>query len=428
MPMLAGYRPSNAREIRAMLVESRGDGSEALRPDRIALLEQAIREGKIGLDPTGTRYSPHLRAQKTIRLKELAEAFLGEGWAREMERLSLVEQLNLMEAPAAVTSKIFPKVISQLLFSEIRRQFEVEANVFSPLFPVIPSDIVGQEIVPSITRIDPDDLRDVAEAQSYPRVGVTEEYFTLPAKQKRGGIIELTREAVRLDRTGLLVDQSREVGSALGAARENACIDVLIGQVNNYIRLGSASNTYLTAGSYVNRATSAPLNDWTDVDAALQLLAEIPDPNTGEPIAANLNPRHLVVMPRRLMTARRILSATETRGDANETAGTRSEVTIAENPLSGLNLQLLTSQRLYHRVLRGPESEAAKAQAGWFIGSIDEAFAWYEVWPLEVMQQGRESHDSFDRDIEMKFKASYFGVAAVREPRKIARFEDSAWS
>jgi hypothetical protein len=419
--MQTGHRTDNAKTNRAALVESRGDGSERIKPDMLDQVVGMIQEGKIGLDPTGTRYSPHMRAQKTVGIKELSEAFTGRP-------TSLRESTNLLEAPVSVTSTIFPQITSQLLMSEIRRQFDVEANVFTPLVPVIPSEIKGTEVVPSITRIDPDDMKSVSEAQSYPRVGVSEEYFTLPAKDKKGGIIELSKEAIHFDRTGMLVDQAREVGGALGGARENAIIDAFIGFVNNYSRNGSASNTYLTAGAYVNNQTGLPLTDWTDIETALQLFADILDPNTSEPLAANMRPKHLVVMPAKLMTAQRILSATETRSDENAAAGTRSEVTVGGNPIAGLGLKIVSSIRLYRRVLANVETEAAKAKAGWFLGTLEALLAWYECWPLQLAQQGAESDDSFDRDIAMKFKASYYGVCAVREPRTMLRLEDSAWA
>lgn len=414
--------PNNAREIRAMLVESRGDGSEALRPDAYAILMEAIKAGKVGLDPTGTRHSPHLRAEKVVTIKALAEALHGRP-------IMLREQsVEMLEAPAAVTSTLFPQITRQLIFSEVRRQYEVEANVFTPLVPVIPSEIKGSEVVPSVTRIDPDSMTTVGEGMPYPRVGVSEEYFTLPGKEKSGGIIELTREAVHFDRTGMLVDQAREVGGALGGARENAIIDTFIGFLNNYNRNGSSTNTYMTSGSYVNNTTGLPLTDWNDIDAALQLLADILDPNTSEPLAANMRPKHLVVMPAKLMTAQRILNATQVEEHANETAATRSTSTAGPNPVRALALQIVSSIRLYRRVLLRMESEAAKAQAGWFLGAIDLLLAWYECWGLELAQQGSESGDSFDRDIAQKYKASYYGVCAVRDPRAMLRLEDSAWA
>lgn len=416
---------ANAKNLREQLLDqSRSDGKVRVKRDVLEQFENACKEGRIGLDPNGAKRSPGRRAEKVYRIKDLAEAFS----YTTTHGQTLRESVDMLEAPAAVTSSLFPQITSQLIFSEIRQQHDVEANVFTPRIPVIPSAIKGTEVVPSITRLDPDDMADVSEAMAYPRVGVTEEYFTLPAKQKRGAIVELTREAIHFDRTNLLVDQAREVGSVLGASRENALIDTLIGQVNNYSRNGTASNTFLTAGAYVNNQSSLPLTDWTDVDTALQLFAGILDPNTSEPLAGAMNPRHLICMPFKRMTAARILTATGARSDENAGAGTRSEVTLnTTNPIAGLGLELISSIRLYRRVLAGPEPTAANAQEGWFLGNLDELLAWYEVWPLEVFQQGRDSDASFDRDIDMKFKAVYYGVAAVREPRSMLRLENTAW-
>lgn len=405
--MLTAHKPKNARELRALLFDS--DGKR--RGDSFDLFETACQEGRIKLSD--------------FSVQDLAKAFLGESWEKQFSQLSLRESIELRESGFPVSSSVFPQITSQLLFSEIRAQFMAEANVFAPIVPVIKSTIRDAEIVPSITNPDPDGAQDVLEGQEYPAVGVTEEYFTLPAKTKKGMKINLTREAIFHDKTGMLVEAARKIGEALGSARENAVIDALIGQTNNYIRNGTATNTFLTAGAYINNQSSLALEDWTDVDAAMQLFVDILDPTTSEPLS--FQPKHLVVMPYKVHTARRIISATEVRTAQNAAAGTRSEETISPNPITALGLQLLSSIRLYRRVLAGPESVAANAREGWFLGDLTKALAWYECWPLELVQRGRDSQDGFDRDVEMQFKASYYGVAAVREPRYIARLEATAW-
>ena len=249
--------------------------------------------------------------------------------------------------------------------------------------------------------------------------------FTLPASAKRGLRVLLTREAIHFDQTGDVVDQARKVGEALGRARENAVIDVLIGQVNNYSRNGTASNTYLTAGAYVNNQSSNPLNDWRDIQAALDLFTDILDPTTSEPLQHD--PQDLIVSPQRVPYALQVLNATEVRNQENASAGTRDVTMLVTNPISGRGFRLHSSNRFYQRILAGPEPTAATAQAGWFLGSIAKAFAWYEGWPLTVVQKGPESQANFDADVEMQFKASYYGVATVREPRYMTRIEDTAW-
>lgn len=400
----------NARELKAFLIDADGN----VRVDNLQQFNESCEAGRTGL----SRFS----------IRDLNESFRGERW-HEQNTVSLREG-NLREAGGMpVSSTMLPQIVGQLLFSEVRKQFDVESNVFGPLVPVIQSMIKGTEIVPSITNVSPSDVEDVHEGQSYPRIGVSEEYFTLPAKTKKGAIIELTREAIKFDKTSMLVEQARSIGSALGAARENAIIDCLIGQTNNYIRNGTATNTYLTAGAYINNQSSTPLVDWTDVDSALQLFAAILDPTTSEPLAGVMNPPHLVVMPFKVKTAQRILTATSTVSDQRPSLGSGvvSDRTDAPSPIASMGLQLVSSNRLYRRVLAGPEPTAATAQEGWFLGDISKLLGWYEVWPLQLMQKGPESEASWDRDIELQYKASYYGVCAVREPRYMLRMESTAW-
>lgn len=402
----------NARELKQFLFDS--DGKAKL--DNFGLFESATQEGKLGLS--------------NFQLKDLAHAFMGDQWAKAYTHSlaeSLAANVELAESDGIpVTSTHFPQITGQLLFSEVRAQHDLEANTLTPLIPVVPSMIKGTEIVPTVTNVDPDDFETVLEGQPYPTVGVTEEYFTLPAKAKKGAILQVTREAIQFDKTGLLVQQAQALGRVLGRLREKELIDILSGQTNNYSRNGTSANTYTTSG-VVNNTTGLPLTDWTDIDTAMRLWEDILDPNTSEALAGN--PRHLVVMPAKLGTASRILSATQTRTAENASAGTRSEETIGGNPLGamGLNLQLIQSRAIYRQILATVEPIAGTARDGWFLGNLDEAFAWYEVWPLELRKQGPDSPDAFSRDVTLQFKASYYGVAAVREKRKVLRIENTAW-
>jgi hypothetical protein len=401
--------PKNARDLKAFLFDSDGK----VRKDNLEVFEESTQAGKLGLS--------------NFSVRDLFETFGGDTWGKDYRQTSLSESLTLKEHDGIpVTSTHLPQITGQLLFSELRAQFDAEANVFTPLVPVIPSMIKGTEIVPSIVNVDPDAFETIAEGQPYPSVGVTEEYFTLPAKVKKGGIIALTREAVSLDKTGMLVQQAQKIGGARGTLREKEIIDRFTGHVNNYSRNGTAANTYTTSG-VVNNQTSLPLNDWTDIDTALRLWEDVLDPTTSEPLAGM--PKDLIVMPSGLGVASRILAATSTRSDENASAGTVSETTIGANPLAalGLKLRLLSSRQLYRRTLATIEPTASVARAGWWLGDLAALLAWYEIWPLELRQQGPDSPSAFSRDVSLMYKASYYGVTAVREKRKMLRLENTAW-
>jgi len=353
-------------------------------------------------------------------IKDLAHTFLGESWGAKFRHLSSDDGFRIEEAAGQpVKSTLFSNITGQLLFSEIRKQFDSEAFVFSGLVPTVATAIDGTETVPSIGNMG-DVSESVGEGQEYPSVGVTEGYWTIPLKTKRGMKIEVTEESIFFDRTNLLVEAAANVGQSLAIRKEKDIIDVFSGQTNNYSRNGTATNTYLLSGAYVNNQSGTDLVDWSDIDSAELLFADILDPTTSEPLAdLPASERQLVVMPHRVHTAKRILGATEVR----DTAGSNFE-TLSANTVAPYTL--VSSRLLYRQVLSVLETVAATAQAIWWLGSIQRAFAWYENWPLAVFRQGGESNAGFERDISMRFKARYRGVAVVREPRWITRNENAA--
>ena len=158
-----------------------------------------------------------------------------------------------------------------------------------------------------------------------------------------------------------------------------------------------------------NLAATNGLVDWTDVDAAEQLLAAITDPETGEPII--LTPRHIVVTRQLLYTARRVVNATEitvtTPGYA--TSGNPTDTKVA-NPVQ--NYAIVSSQLLAARMA---------TDTSWFLGDLTRAFAYMENWPLTVVQAPANSEAEFNLDVVMRFKASERGAAATLEPRAMVK-------
>lgn len=404
---------ATARSLKATADRIGGDGREKAARFEV-LLSEAVRDRTIDL--TG------------VQLEEIAHLSLGASWRKHLvEGRARQGGVLVLEAGQPVTSDFFDAVTGQVIYSMIRQSAELPDFYFTRSIPVMQSQLPGTEIVPEIT--PPGDVsEDVAQGQEYPSVGIWAATYTLPASAKRGLKIEITEEALSFTAaqglTASILGQAGSIGRYLGYKRELSLIDVVIGFVNNYIRNGVGLNTYLTSGSYVNNQTSAALVDHTDVDSAEQLLGEILHPDTGLPIAMMTNRRVLIVMPSNVITARRIVNATEVRsGDITTGAGIQ---VASGNPLAANPIDIVASQILYQRVLATVESEAAKARAGWFYGSL-EAFGWKELWPLAVFQQDATSNAGFERDVVRRFKARYHGVAYVKEPRLITRNEDSAW-
>jgi hypothetical protein len=154
------------------------------------------------------------------------------------------------------------------------------------------------------------------------------------------------------------------------------------------------------------------LIDWTDVDAAEQLFADILDPNTGEPVL--IQATTVLVTPAYRHAAHRIFNAAEIDYSPVNAATT----TVAANPLG--NYTVVESRLAYRRIVASGQ-QATAAKKWWFIGDFRKAFAYMENWPITVAQSPMGSDADFDQDIVVRFKASERGAAAVINPRYVVK-------
>ncbi len=324
---------------------------------------------------------------------------------------------ELVEAGDAVDSTAFLNITGQLIINEVLAGFELEKFVASQLIPDKTTTLSG-ELIPGITQQD-DDSEIVGEGMPFPHQDVGEEFIETPKTTKRGKIIGLTREAVFFDRTGLLIDRAMKVGVSLGLNKEKRLIDLIIGATNNYKRNGTNFNTYQTATPWINKKALNDLENWEDIDASEQLLADITDPNTGEVVMAEAD--QIFVTSNRRAIGSMIIGATEVR---DKRGGAEIVETITSNPVTGY--QLISSRLLKRRIIdSGVEPDAVKAGKYWFHGDFGKAFAYMVNWPITVVQEPQNSIVSFERDIIMRWKASERGAAAVIEPRVVVlNFED----
>ena len=160
---------------------------------------------------------------------------------------------------------------------------------------------------------------------------------------------------------------------------------------------------------------TAELVDWTDVDAAEQLFADILDPHTSEPVLVQATT--VLVMPAYRHAAHRIFNAAEITYDSGATQ------TTAANPLGRYRV---VESRLAYRRLLGIGMSAATAKKWWFIGDFRKAFAYMENWPLTVAVSPPHSEAEFNQDIVVRFKASERGAAAVINPRYVVKSTGAA--
>jgi len=366
-------------------------------PDRtVQHLSEALGEG-------------HLKADD-FSIRELAETLVPDG----REWVGLLDPrrggVSLKEAADGVDVTAFLNITGQVIYSKILDSYKHEAFVLSKLVQTIPTRLDGEKI-PGVQKIA-DAVDEVAPGMPYPHLGFGEDYIETPTTQKRGFIVPVTREAIFFDRTHLILARAADVGEVLGLNKEKRLIDVAVGTVNNYKANGVNYSTYSTSGEWINELPANELVDWTNVDAAEQLFAEILDPHTGEPVL--VRGTTALVMPAYRHAAHRVFNASE----VTYTQSGSETTTTAANPLGSYRVQ--ESRLAYRRIINSGVS-AADAKKWWFIGDFRKAFAYMENWPITVTQAPLGSEAEFNSDVVIRFKASERGAAAVLNPRYVVK-------
>lgn len=360
-------------------------------------LSESLREG-------------HLQAED-FSIRDLAESLVPEGrqWVRMLDPRS-GGSVNLMEAGEGVDISAFLNITGQVIYSKILESYNQEAFVVSKLVQHVPTRLDGEKI-PGVGRIA-DSIDEIAPGMPYPNLGFGEDYVETPSTSKRGFIVPVTKEAIFFDRTHLILSRAAEVGEVLGLNKEKRLIDLAAGITNNYKSNGVNYDSYYTSGAWVNALTGNELVDWTNVDAAEQLFADMLDPHTGEPIL--VRGTTVLVMPAYRHAAHRVFNAADITY-----SGTGSETTTtAANPLGNYRVQ---ESRLAYRRIVASGVTAEEAKKWWFVGDFRKAFAYMENWPITVTQAPVNSEADFNNDIVLRFKASERGAAAVLNPRYVVK-------
>jgi hypothetical protein len=369
------------------------DGAE----QTVTHLSEALREG-------------HLKPED-FSIRDLAEALVPDGreWVRLLDPRS-ASGVSVLESSDGVDVTAFLNITGQVIYSKIMEAYTQEAFVVSKLVDTIPTRLDGEKI-PGISRVA-DMIDAVGPGMPYPHLGFGEDYIETPSTTKRGFIVPVTKEAIFFDRTHLVLSRAAEVGEVLGLNKEKRLIDLAIGVTNNYKWNGTIYNTYQTSTPWINSLSTNELVDWTNVDKAEQLFADILDPNTGEPVL--VSGTTVLVMPAYRHAAHRVFAAAE----LTFTAAGSATATVAANPLVGY--RVFDSRLAYRRIIASGIA-AATAKKYWFVGDFRRAFAYMENWPITVTQAPLGSEAEFNSDIVLRFKASERGAAAVINPRYVVK-------
>lgn len=346
-----------------------------------------------------------------VGIADLAEGVLGREVIDSLRR----GETLVIESFDGVDSTVFSNITGQLLISAVLQEYTPAARSLSAAVPTFPIRLRKGEKIPGFSGYE--DLFDpIHEGMPYPNVGFGEDYIETPPSEKRGAIVNLTREAMIDNLTGArMLQQAQSLSRRLLENKEKRVAKVVAGLVNNFRWRGTAYNTYYATGGggpWVNRLASNPLVNWRSVDKIEQLFANMSDPHTGEPI--DIVPSDVLVMPARLHESSMVLGKAREVRTSTDSGDT---VTLSDNPLSAYNL--MTNKWIY-RELVASGITADNAKDYWFMGNFARAFAYFQIWGLETMRAPSGNEREYSQDFIFSFKVSEYGVAGVMDPREVA--------
>lgn len=360
----------------------------------------------------------HLRPQDFDLGRLFCECFgMNSYYACRSDRANLAR--DVMESSGAVNTTMFQNISGQIVFSAVQEAYEAPEYVFTKLIPTVPTSFSGEKI-PGITGIG-DEATVVNEGDPYPLVGVSESWFETAQTKKRGMIVPVTREAIFFDRTGILLERCKDVGTYLGLNKEKRAIDCVIDENGGATSIQSGGHRYYYKGNSIatygdssgthnwdNLAATNTLLDYSDIENAELLLDAMVDPDhaeaTGKYRAAATD---LVVASQLLHTAKQILNATEVR------------IHVAGYPTSGNLVDRASANTLQPYQIRTSPLVAARlgTDTSWYVGSIAKAFRYMENWPMQTKEAPSNSLDEFHRDIVQQFRVDERGAFATFDPR-----------
>jgi len=353
-------------------------------------------------------------------LREVAEALCGRDWVNALQPGHGFDQMDLLEMDAAVVPSAFANTsafnatVGGLIEAKILETFRRPGFIADRLVQTRPTRLRSEKM-PGVASLG-DLAEEIQPGNPHPRAQLTERYVQTPEIRKRGLAVDVTKEAVFYDLTNQVLMQAERVGEVLGLRKEKRVLDTVMGIVNTYNYGGTTYNTYVSGGNWTNTHANQ-LQDWTSINKAEQLLADMTEQENGERIL--VVPDTILVMPYHRYTAANILNATaqERRTDS------QGVVTHHPNPLRDHEVQIVTSPIAMQRLTDadGLNLAANVAQEYWFYGEFRKAFAYMENWGVTVRRADVNDYIALDRDLVFSVFANEAGTPAIVEPRYVTR-------
>ncbi len=248
----------------------------------------------------------------------------------------------------------------------------------------------------------------VDEGKPFPLVKIGESWVNIPKKQKRGGIVGVTKEMLMSYDGGILRSALAGQARICKVSKEIRVIDCAIGASSTYRRNDKAAIATYGDNSgthdWDNLVASNALSTAANVDNAQQALVAVTDPDTGLPMGG-LGDTYWGPPALDLVASTLFGASIVRRGDG----ASSTFATEGRNPVSGI--KKISSQMIKVRT---------SSDSTWFFGKPKEAFAYYELYPISVTTDNG-GDQMMERDILLRQRVAECGVAVAVKPQRAVK-------
>lgn len=212
---------------------------------------------------------------------------------------------------------------------------------------------------------------------------------------KRGGIISVTEELIRFNKTNLIKRQAAQLGRSAANTREVTCYSVL-NTTGNYVRNSTTGDNDI--GANTAATTWSPIG----LNTALTTLRTMKDRKSG--VYLGVNPDTLIVAPRLEMAVKQMLLSPFLNPLPVSTSGAVYGTGTA-NPFRGVVNRIIVSPRL------GTSYQ-------WALMEAKQAVVLQEVEGLQILQEsvGRVEQEGYFMFDNVRYRArDWYGVGMMND-------------
>jgi hypothetical protein len=332
---------------------------------------------------------------RSVANREFAKTVIGLleskkiGWSdisfTEMYR-QLVHDTDLVES---LDTSAFPTMTGQIILKKVIDSYQKFPMHGRNLVPTIPGELPNEDKIIGWTEVGL--LSEVKEREHYKDISPPSEKFVRVRKVKRGGLLPITEEIIKYDRTGQYLTRASAIGEEAARTQEEVILKGVIDVDANVYDLGDLYASPSTSGGTNGNAfsgadTALGTAGWEKAHVKLMEQTD----SQGRPIWAFGDRPSLMVPPRLEPTASKLKL-----GEYGDLGTANLDVNLAKNAFD---------------VVVNPYYASLTTSKVWHYGAFPRQFVWVEDFPLQVFQlSGQQSEQGFRRDVIVEFKVRFQG-------------------